>query len=606
MSKTVHPLLIVPITLSIVINGAGFLFGWYHSIFFYDELAHFITPLCLTILISYVILKVQYNRYWLPVPSFSLHVLSSIVLLAVGWEIYEFILFSFFGDVIKMNLADTITDLIYGISGSIVGLILVHKVDFYTFIQEEKKVRQVPFIASFDSATIMLRSLVNVLYDRDFKGMNAIPSFIQPVLPYIDLIPKKLKSWLFKYFGRLDAIKPDVLPFIQTQRIAQVITGNYPKKKVETIMIGSPNGALTHLCALISIPYLPQTLPLLIKKKELHPDKPLDDLNWGKDHAQVLLQNNPDVAIYQMIDPVHDRLMSQVMCYFRMKYIRLPESYKQIITEQLKPGGTILISNCKKKWRALSVQARHTYQLGGAGDLKDTEYYNSSPRLKRFLKKMNSHFDGFAFPKPDTIVPEAEWGYDTRLTNDIQSFAQSNGYKIAEISYDEPQDVSPYIADLYRWWYRENDIPAEKLFIESFMYIEPYWTLKANLIPYWMMFNTKESYEPLNQYLSEIKSKDPFTYAYLTLFSNGVKTPGFIPVNQWKSVFSHMKQDGKLAGVNEDRYPEDFSSNFRYYAVMKSLFNESMKTVPPLPLSLFRKHIAETAGQYQMSWNEHA
>lgn len=45
--------------------------------------------------------------------------------------------------------------------------------------------------------------------------------------------------------------------------------------------------------------------------------------------AQELLRANPELALYQMHDPNQDRLMSQIMPYFRVKRLQLGTTYER-------------------------------------------------------------------------------------------------------------------------------------------------------------------------------------------------------------------------------------------------------------------------------------
>jgi hypothetical protein len=59
------------------------------------------------------------------------------------------------------------------------------------------------------------------------------------------------------------------------------------------------------------------------------------------------LQANPELALYQMHDPNQDRLMSQIMAYFRVKRLRLGAMYEQFIEDTVPPGGTLILLECQ-------------------------------------------------------------------------------------------------------------------------------------------------------------------------------------------------------------------------------------------------------------------
>jgi hypothetical protein len=50
--------------------------------------------------------------------------------------------------------------------------------------------------------------------------------------------------------------------------------------------------------------------------------------------------------------------------------------------------------------------------------------------------------------------PEAEWGFAPALRDDVEDFARRHGYRVQRVVFEDAEDVSPMVADLYRWWYQ--------------------------------------------------------------------------------------------------------------------------------------------------------
>src|SRR3712207_8498617 len=68
----------------------------------------------------------------------------------------------------------------------------------------------------------------------------------------------------------------------------------YSRRQYPAIVIGSASGALVHLCCALGIPWLPQTFFIPVARS-LHPDEPIEDMEWGKQHAYKLLEANPEL-----------------------------------------------------------------------------------------------------------------------------------------------------------------------------------------------------------------------------------------------------------------------------------------------------------------------
>jgi hypothetical protein len=80
---------------------------------------------------------------------------------------------------------------------------------------------------------------------------------------------------------------------------------------------------------------------------------------------RALLDANPDLALHEMLDPNQDRLMARCMGYFRLKRLRLGESFERFLEENLAQNATIILAECNLGWPATRVGERHVYQFGG-------------------------------------------------------------------------------------------------------------------------------------------------------------------------------------------------------------------------------------------------
>src|SRR4029450_13636290 len=94
------------------------------------------------------------------------------------------------------------------------------------------------------------------------------------------------------------------------------------------------------------------------------------------------------------------------------------------------------------------------------------------------------------------------------------------------VVFEEPEDMSPLVADLYRWWYGALGLADNRLVVDSFILMEPYWTIRTGSVPFWMVFNTEPSLRALTSYLRDAPS---FDEVRLTLFSHGVDSIGLVP-----------------------------------------------------------------------------
>ncbi len=299
-----------------------------------------------------------------------------------------------------------------------------------------------------------------------------------------------------------------------------------------------------------------------------------------------------------MQDPSNDRLMSPYLGYYRIKFVRLGYNFTRFLEDSLPTGGSILVIECNMDWPVTEIGKRYVFQTGGAGGTTTDEYLHSGPRVKAFLRTQGSAADRWNSPEATKHAPEAEWGFAPDLLEDIRALAKRRGYHIYRLRFNDPEDLSPLVADFYCWRYQQSGIQNDQLLVESFMLNEPYWTVNKGLVPFWTVFNGEPSANNLEAYLN---ANESFRQIYLMLFSNGINSIGLATLERWKSILSRATQGGRFIGMNENKYPSDFAVYMRY--------NDELRKLPqpdkvPIPTSLdqFLLFMEQVKGRYPVDF----
>jgi hypothetical protein len=459
------------------------------------------------------------------------------------------------------------------------------------------------YIANFDSSAAMLRALANFLHGKDFPMLGVLP---QPVAPAMKLVgaavnrlPQFLSEQVYIWSGAAEGIASKRIHEASTDRIAEWMTALYPQRKYPAVMLGSSNGAVIHLCALAGIPWLPQTALVPVRRSGVDPDEPDQDMDWARPYAERFLAANPGVTLHHMFDPNQDRLMIQRMTYFRFKHRKLPPAYARFLEAVLEPGGTIFIVDCRLTWPTTQRGERHFFQFGAPGGATVAEYFRGGPRVSSYLSRYGSPKTRWEPPRPDGEAPEAEWGFEPAFGSDIARFANERGYRIQRITFPQPEDVTPLAADLYAWWNRQRGITERRLLVESFIVMEPYWTIRTGVVPYWMFFNSERSAVLLDRYLDE---RPAFEEIYATLFSHGVDSVGVAPIMTWRDLLRRATRHGTFVGVDESAYPRDFGVYTRYHSDLIRKIEARYPMPVPLPVDELERFLAENEGRYRVQW----
>ncbi|WNZ25600.1 hypothetical protein HJG54_24020 [Leptolyngbya sp. NK1-12] len=455
------------------------------------------------------------------------------------------------------------------------------------------------YIIKLDSATAAFQGLGNYLKGKDLPAGGSTPSAKALGGEAISHLSQQAVATVSTWSGWFNASSPDVIDDVRVETMIRWVLSQYPRRRYPGAMIGSTNGAAVHLGAALEIPWLPQTLLVCLQHFQ-DPDEPKQVLEWAKPLVQRLLANNPDVSVYQMHDPNQDRVKVPRVAYFRLKQTRLSERYKQFLVENLSPGATLFLLECQYTWLSTRVSDRHYFQFGGAGMLAPEDYFNHSEQITEFLTQHGSSHQSWEPPAPDGRFPESEWGFDPALREDVEAFAREHGYRVRRIVFEAPQDLSPLVADLHRWWYADTGLPTHRLLVESFAYLQPWWTRRLGLVPYWAVFNDQRSANELDRYLD---GAEPYDEIYMNLFSNGIQALGQAPIERWRSILNRARQEGQFIGVDEDTYPADLASFPRHYTELKKL-NGNYSIPKPLTLEQLNRFVTQAEDRYAVKWIE--
>ncbi|KUL36855.1 hypothetical protein ADL22_23440 [Streptomyces sp. NRRL F-4489] len=437
-------------------------------------------------------------------------------------------------------------------------------------------------VASFDSATGMLRALARFHAGRDVPALGRAPAALDgpasALLGAANRLPTAVQDRAYAASGWASAIPPRTAGQVRADALADWVTGHYPRRRYPVIFIGSANGALVHLAAALDAAWLPQTLLVPVRRHGVAPDDPRGDLAAVRDAGRALLDANPDLVLHHMHDPNQDRLMIAEMTYFRLKWSRLPAAYRRFVRDHLAPGGRIVAVDCGLRWPTTAIGERYLFQFGALGDATPEEYHQGSPRVADLLSRYGSAARRWDPPAPDGESPEAEWGFRPELLDDLSAFAGQHGIGLDVLRFPAPQALSPAVADLYRAWYERRNVPADRLLVESFLLLDPWQALRTGSVPYWAVFGTESCRAGLADYLD---STAPYDEIRVLLFNHGTESIGLAGAEDWRRTAARARKVGVLTGVDAAAYPRDFASLLRTHRELRKI-----RTRYPMPQPL--------------------
>ncbi len=451
-------------------------------------------------------------------------------------------------------------------------------------------------LANFDSSTTLVRALSSYLHGEDFPALGMVPRWAAPLIPFGNYLPRDTRTALYQRGSANEAIDPEEVGDIDLEEVREWVTDRYPRRGYPGVVIGSANGAGVHLAALLGVPWLPQTF-LVPVRRQISPDDPRADYEWAHDSGRQLLESNPDWAIHQMNDPNQDRLPVPEMAYFRVKCLELGAAYREFLRAVLAPGGTVLLSECTLEWPSTSVSDRHSFQFGCIGGFEPEDYYEGSERVERFLAEQGSSERSWDPPEPDGERREAEWGFRRELGEGVVAFAQEEGYRVSRLQHGHPLEMSPLVADLYRHEYERRGFDANRLVVDTFAQLDPWWTLRTGSVPFWLSFTSESDADAIESYLDDA---DPYEELYLSLFSHGVDSAGLADADRWRSVLDRAERRGEFLGVDPAEFPVDFGSYTRYNTEFPTTVPARQPLLDPLPIERFEQFVEENQSRFSV------
>jgi hypothetical protein len=464
-------------------------------------------------------------------------------------------------------------------------------------------VEQVAYVADFDSATGMLRALAASLRGEGLPLLGAMRRSKAPLMKLaasaVNHLPTALQEQVYIWSGWLEATSPRKLAAVSGEEVATWMAALYPRRQYPAVAVGSSNGATVHLWAALGIPWLPQTFLVPVARSGIPPDDPREEMRWAEPHAELVLRKNPDLELHHMQDPVQDRLMVKRMSYFRLKRRTLGPAYERFLRACLAPGGTIVVVECGLQWPTRRRGDRYVFQFGALGGATAEEMMHGGDRVEAYLRRHRSHRTRWEPPEADGMSPEAEWGFAPSLREDVEGFARRHGYRVRRVVFEQPEDMSPLVADLYRWWYQQLGVRDNRLVVDSFILMDPYWTNRTRSVPFWMVFNTEGSFQALERYLGGTPAFDELL---ITLFSHGVDSIGLVPIEQWRSLFPRAKERGDFIGVDEASFPRDFAVFVRYHFDFLRKIRARHPSPPTMTFRELNEFLSQAGERYRVTW----
>ena len=406
-------------------------------------------------------------------------------------------------------------------------------------------------VEGFDSGTRVVREVAEALTGEGSSILECYPWGSRTFLGLVGLFPAKTRIRLIEWGMRLSVgHEAKEAGRLDVDSLPQWCVDQYPQgdRQYEAIVIGSPNGAVAHLAALLGAPFLTTSFGLTFRHPTIDADDYLAYLESSGEIVDSILAANEGTG-FELIahyDPLHDRSLVRYVDFIRVKLRELPACYREFIDRHLAPGGSLILIDCAFAWPQYELQARAYVQVGGLGGIP----------AETFLQR-------WPLELPLQARRESEWGCPEDFVLSAVGFAADRGIETVEISFDHPWSYSLLAHNAYLAC---DGVRSRSLVIDCFNHLNPRTNVETGIPALWLPFNTVEGLSFVESALSG-KTFDRVYFAILPSFAD---SPDTAPLESWIDLLSRYG-DVELVGVDPDRFPADPLAPFRFVGRMTEL-----------------------------------
>jgi hypothetical protein len=208
----------------------------------------------------------------------------------------------------------------------------------------------------------------------------------------------------------------------------------------------------------------------------------------------------------------------------------MPEAYAHFVDHHLAAGGMVVVINDRSRWPVTRIGPRHLFQAGGRGGTRP-EGYLTRPHT----------------PAPNDEAAESEWGLDPDFRDHVRAWCEQRGHRFTEVSYDGPQAPAAAVAAVMRNWYRARGEAANRLVVPCFILGDPWQTICAAAVPFWLHFAVQPALQALDAYLD---NAEPYSDVNVFLFQHGTDSPGIAAPGEFAEVIRRHHARAHFEGLD--------------------------------------------------------
>jgi hypothetical protein len=413
------------------------------------------------------------------------------------------------------------------------------------------------YVEKSDSSSAQVRALAAALHGRHFDmfGLNFLA---RSAARWISWAPKDAMLLAARLAtGRIGTPQSDAAK-VDAEDMARAAAALYPEMEYDTILIGAPSGGVSHIGAILGAPFL--TTHFLICFRDVRDvDDAYTTVMRARRLALEIARNNPGLHVVGHYDPLHDRPVLLFINHVRAKLAAMPRAYDSFVGRRLSHDGALVLIRCDYSWLQYRISPRVSFQVGGLGGVSDDEFLNGSERLReyrRFQGGLRTDDGGWRLKGSRYTLekmPESEWGGMPEFEQSVREYAETRGVRLLVLTADHPEKFSELALELHLEASRRDGAAPAFAFADCFNQLDPWANLQSRLIPLWLPYYCRESFEFAKRMLGRIPAD---ARILLTMHPSLADPFDMVPLPEWIDLMTTGKPP-VLIGVDPERFPND-------------------------------------------------
>ena len=436
-----------------------------------------------------------------------------------------------------------------------------------------------------DSSAVAMRAVAATLQDA-FIDVWEVGTWQQRALNLITKVGRRATNAAIERYVAADAIDPALARRITTKTLASWATSLYRDVDgpLDAVIIGSPNGGVTHLATAMGVPFLSQHFLISFQDPT-----PVDDVAayqaHGEEMALRIHRRNRELAVINHYDPLHDRFLVKHVNHLRLKLLSMPKHYESFIYRLLPPGGHILFTDCRYAWPMYFVDEQQWFQIGGLGGVPPRDFITGRhPEIAALQAAAGCAAPPGNWGLPGRAafeMPESEWGAMPPFHSRTRLFARENAYDFTAIEGPHPAYFSRLAFRVWRRLFEAAGVEPQGILLETFTQVAPLAARRAGLLPLWLPWNCTDSLAFLREMRAEFETipslrEKPILWLPLPNFT---ETFDMAPWEAWLDALEGFNVCP--LGMQKRRYPADARA---LYATRQAVIDWVAAHPAPLPI----------------------